>query len=143
MAIPIPHARLYDETYRLLIEARDYLEREAGREAEHYAPMGKLIVSRELTRLTSRMTALMAWCLMRRAVHAGEVSGPEAARMGRLAGRAACLKPSPFDGPIYPPRLRDLLDRSHALYARVSRLDAMLSSSPDDNQDEAGGGRRP
>jgi regulator of CtrA degradation len=116
--------RMFDETVALLHEARDYaLERERAGYAKVH-PALQLLVACETLRVTARLTQIMAWLLVQKAVHAGEMTREEArAERNRLGGREVCLADRPW-GPIeMPRRLQGLLDRSHGLYARVVRLD--------------------
>ena len=70
----------------------------------------------------------MAWLLVQKAVHAGEISAAEAAGDDhRLAGQAVCRERGGTHGIQLPPALAELLDRSYELYARVERLDALVA----------------
>lgn len=117
--------RLFDETTALLYEARD----DAALRLRAHAranPAVQLIVSCESLRVTARLTQVMAWLLVRKAVLAGELVLQDArAPHHRLSGREVCLAERP-DGAIgLPRRLQRLLDRSRELYLRVARLDAL------------------
>lgn len=117
----------YRETLDLLHEARDYVAGQQAAERAGLAPLGRLALSCETMRLTARLTQVMAWLLMQKAVQAGEVARDAAcAPEHRLAGQAACLRVAPPVPVEMPPRLRSLLARSHSLYRRVERLDALL-----------------
>jgi regulator of CtrA degradation len=116
----------FEEALALTREARDYLTHGEPRQREHMTPNDRMLASCESMRLTSRLTQVMAWLLVQKAVHAGEMSREEAkAEEFRLAGKTVCeeTKP-PVEGSLQP-RLAELLDRSHHLYQRVSRLDAL------------------
>jgi len=96
-------------------------------ERERMTPNDRMLSSCEAMRLTSRLTQVMAWLLMQKAVQAGEVARDAAcAPEHRLAGQAACLRVAPTVPVEMPPRLHSLLARSHSLYRRVERLDALL-----------------
>lgn len=119
--------RTYDEAFSLLVEARDYLADRQRRETEPLAPSVQLVVSCETMRLTTRLVQVMAWLLVQRAVHAGELDAEEADRPERrLGGQEICAEPGPWDRTGMPRRLQLLLDRSQALYNRVARLDEMV-----------------
>jgi regulator of CtrA degradation len=78
----------------------------------------------ETTRLTSRLTHIMAWLLARRAVLAGELTPVEAACPPYLLERNETLAdgdPSAYQK--LSKNLSRLMDRSHWLYIRVARLD--------------------
>jgi regulator of CtrA degradation len=118
----------YQEALGLLREARDYVAGQERQDHADLAPVARLALSCETMRLTARLTQSMAWLLTQKAVQAGEL-GREAARAPehRLSGRAACLRTAPVTAGFVPsPRLQALLTRSHNLYCRVERLDALL-----------------
>ena len=118
----------YEETLRLLREARDYLAYREPLDRQRLTPFERLVVNCEALRLTSRLTQVMAWVLMQKAVHAGEVSAAEAAaEHHRLAGQAVCRSRELRQARAVPPALGRLLDRSYDLYSRVERLDAMVA----------------
>lgn len=120
-------SRTYDEALALLQEARDYLRFEAEADWRGLAPGPGLAFTGETTRLTARLTNLMAWLLLQRAVHAGEIGREEAAREAPALGRiAVCLEGERVETAALSERLRQLLERSLNLYRRVSRLDEML-----------------
>ncbi len=116
--------KMFEETVFLLGEARDYaLERErAGYGTIH--PALQLLVSCETLRVTARLTQIMAWLLVQKAVLAGEVTQEESRdERNRLSGHDVCMVEKPW-GPIeMPRRLQALLDKSRGLYVRVARLD--------------------
>jgi regulator of CtrA degradation len=69
----------------------------------------------------------MAWLLVQKAVHAGEITRIEAAEpKHRLAGKEICEVTGCIDMIPLQPGLMQLLERSHRLYQRVARLDSML-----------------
>lgn len=117
--------RTYDEALSLLIEARNYFQFGGGARRDGDA-MARLIASCEAFRVTARLTQVMAWALVQKAVASGEMTREEAAsEEHRLAGQEVCLDIS-TDIDDMPLGLRHLLDRSHALYQRTNRLDALL-----------------
>ncbi len=118
--------RTYDEAFALLIEARNYLIERQHRK-DPLAPQDQLVASCETMRLTSRLVQVMAWLLVQKAVHAGELEALEADDpKRRLGGQEICADAGPWDVSGLPRRFLTLLDRSHALYNRVARLDEMV-----------------
>jgi regulator of CtrA degradation len=118
--------RTYGEAWTLLREARDYLAFCEARGPHGAALAEQLHFSRETTRLTARLTAIMAWLLTQKAVAAGEIAPQEAASAPhRLLRRAPCLEHH-RDGAL-PRGLSSLMTRSHGLYLRVARLDELLA----------------
>jgi regulator of CtrA degradation len=117
----------YEEALALTREARDYLADHEPAERALLSPEARLVTCCESMRLTSRLTQVMAWLLVQRAVEAGEIERAEAARPGnRLGGQKVCAAAEPVADEVLPARLAALLDKSLALYTRVARLDAML-----------------
>lgn len=90
----------------------------------------RLEESCEALRVTSRLTHCLAWVLIHKAIHAGELS-PDAAYdpENRLSGGPVCLSMGGEANPRLPRRLRGLLSDSRALYVRLSRLDAGMSAA--------------
>jgi len=137
-----PHIAPFDGTYRevlnLLEEARAFAEtpRRTGLGSGWSSGFGidassfvRLEASCEALRVTSRLTHCMAWVLVHKAIHAGELS-PAAAYEpeSRLSGGAVCLAIGGEANPRLPRRLRTLLTTSRALYIRLARLDARMSA---------------
>jgi regulator of CtrA degradation len=119
----------YQEAFRLLVEARDYLAYQEPIERSRLTPEERLVLNCEAMRLTSRLTQVMAWLLVQKAVHAGEISAAEAASEDhRLAGQNVCRSQELREQRAVTPALGRLLDRSYDLYSRVERLDAMVAS---------------
>lgn len=119
--------RTYNEALELTREARDYIAGRSRNEDRKLEPEDRLVASCEEMRLTARMTQVMAWLLLQKAVHNGEISRSEAAdSANRLSGQKVCLDSLVNDDSELPPRLNELMHRSRNLYERVQRLDAML-----------------
>jgi len=118
-------SRTYDDAFALLVAARDYITE--GTRPPSDRPALSLVHSVETLRLTTRLTHIMAWLLVQRAVHAGEISREEArGERFRLDGREVCLEEGAENTAALPTRLRELLRDSRRLYQRVARLDEMV-----------------
>lgn len=127
MQPPAFFSRTYDETMDLMVEARNYMSYVERRERERAGAFVGLRMSCEAMRVTSRLTQVMAWLLMQRAVHEGELSPEQAlADECRISGTDVCLDESYSRDETLPNGLRSLMDRSHRLYVRVSRLEKMM-----------------
>lgn len=137
----VPRVAVFDGTYREVLEL---LERAralaaAPRAAAVYgsramaaadpSSLVRLEASCEALRVTSRLTHCLAWVLVHKAIHAGELS-PDAAYdpENRLSGGKVCLALGGEANPRLPARLRSLLTDSRALYVRLARLDARLAA---------------
>lgn len=116
----------YQETLDLMIEARNYLAYKGAGERRGMDQTSRLKMSCEAFRLTSRLTQVMAWVMAQRAVQAGEIALTEAVERFALDGEDVCLDASAEHDADLPDGLRRLMDRSHRLYARISRLDDMV-----------------
>jgi regulator of CtrA degradation len=113
-----------NETVGLLSESRRYLVEMAEAERARLPTDRGLLASVEAMRLVARLTQVMAWLLTHRAVHAGEMTLAEATRPDRrLGGRELCLNIASDNDPLLSVELQRLLQRSHALYERIARLD--------------------
>ena len=126
-AQPVIFTRTYDETLDMIVEARNYMAYLEPRERRRCGGMPELRVSCEALRVTSRLTQVMAWLMLQRAVQFGEITPVEACEeRHRLSGRDVCLDTASLGDVSLPAGLRSLLDRSYRLYQRVSRLEEMV-----------------
>ncbi len=122
----------YQEALALTHEARSFIEARRGERGATCSPAESLRISCEIMRLTSRLTQVMAWLMVQKAVHAGEISREDAHEPNcRLSGHDVCGAQDPDLVIDLTPTLVDLLDRSLRLYQRVARLDAMHDDTPD------------
>ncbi|RAU21485.1 DUF1465 domain-containing protein [Paramagnetospirillum kuznetsovii] len=127
MQQPAFFLKTYDEAMDLMVEARNYMRYVERRERVRVGAMAGLRMSCEALRVTSRLTQVMAWLLMQRAVHQGELSAEAALEEHyRLSGGGVCLDESHSGDAALPRGLRSLMDRSFRLYVRVARLEEML-----------------
>jgi len=119
--------RTYDEAMGLLVEARNYVAVNELRALPILTPSDRLLLCCETMRLTTRLTHIMAWLLAQRAVHAGEITLAESAEEPYVLGGAkTCLTVTEEVARLGDQWLITLLERSHRLYVRVSRLDEMV-----------------
>ncbi|MGO1118446.1 DUF1465 family protein [Rhodovibrionaceae bacterium A322] len=124
--------RTYHEALSLTKAARDYVAHQQRIDRRNLSEKAQLATSCESLRLTARMTQIMAWLLVQRAVHSGEISREEACEAHwRLSGQKVCQRSEPH-GEVtceeLPQRLNELLVQSLSLYDRISRLDRQLDS---------------
>ena len=115
-----PAACLYDEVFRLLVDARDCL---ATTTLQQNGRLGWSFVI-ESGRLTARLTDMTAWVLGHIAVERGEIDLATCRCRYALEARPIHLVPL-ADGDRHglPPKMALLLDRSLGLYQRIARLD--------------------
>ena len=116
-----------DETLALLVRARDYMSYAVPANQNGLLPAQRLQISCEAMRVTARLSHVMAWLLAQKAVQAGEISSAAAAAAYRLdEADKGLLESSAEQSVALPEGLRDLLEKSRALYVRVTRLDALV-----------------
>lgn len=129
-APPAYFGRTFDEALALTREARDYLRDYGEEESRELAVEVAAHFSVETMRLTSRLTNMMAWLLVQRAVHQGELTRDEFRNddSWRLGGAEICMQEPDVDPERLPPYLYDLLRRSERLYSRIARLDSMVAA---------------
>jgi len=127
MQPPIFLRSTYDETLDLMVEARNYLAYVERRERQRAGVVASLRMSCEAMRVTSRLTQVMAWLMMQRAVVEGEISADEAmVDRNRLSGASVCLDETFNDDESLPRGLRSLMDRSFRLYVRIARIEEQM-----------------
>ncbi|MBU2092187.1 MAG: DUF1465 family protein, partial [Alphaproteobacteria bacterium] len=84
--------RTFDEILDLLVEARDCATAMRRRPVARRIGVAEIRASSEALRVTSRLTHAMAWVMVQKAVHAGEITPEEAsAEEHRLGGQSVCL----------------------------------------------------
>lgn len=131
VSLPASSVAFFDSTFEeamaLTREARDYLTFQEKADLAEVDPVTRMVASCESMRLTARLTQVVAWLLVQRAVHAGEITRQQAKQpQYRLSGREVCAETEPVAEAALPERLNELLQRSLSLYERVARLDRML-----------------
>jgi len=114
---------LYNETLMLLAEAHDYFYTEGEAEQELMTPQVRLMYASEMSRITMRLSCVMAWLMTRKAVFAGKITESEAHSKYRLDCRDVCLNQHIEAESVLPKGVTHLLDKSFELYQRVARLD--------------------
>jgi regulator of CtrA degradation len=121
--------RTYDEALDLIVETRNYMVHQRPVSRRLRGSGESLRLSCEALRVTSRLTQVMAWLMLQRAVQDGEISAHEAcAEENRLSGQSVCLDETSGEDNEIPAGLRSLLSRSLRLYQRISRLEEMVVS---------------
>ena len=119
----------YREVMDLLEQARSHAERTRRTSYPRRMPSrSRTRASCEALRVTTRLSHCLAWLMVQKAIHAGELP-PEAALDPdkRLDGHAVCVVYDAEDDPDISDELRSLLTRSRRLFERVSRLDDRIS----------------
>jgi regulator of CtrA degradation len=125
------HATLLDHTFdegvALTVEARNYIAYHEQSDRREFDLPHCLQVGYQHTRVSARLIQIMTWLLAMKALLAGEISPEQfASPQYVLGGGDECESPSGSDLAELPPGLRSLLQRTHALYCRIQRLDSMV-----------------
>ena len=119
--------RTYDETVDLMVEAKNYLSYVDVKERRRVDAASGLRLSCEALRVTSRLTQVMAWLMMQRAVQEGEITVEDAlTERNRLSNGDVCLNDASGRDLTIPKGLRSLLDRSFRLYVRISHIEEQI-----------------
>ena len=118
--------KTYDDALKLLVEVRDYLESYQPNQSKQIEPSVRLALTCLSMRLTAQLTDIMAWLLVQKAVHTGEMSEDEGKDGRNQLRRWIDFNPeqTKFEIPI---RLKTLIDRSQVLFERVERLEVMIN----------------
>jgi regulator of CtrA degradation len=114
---------VFNETLGLLFDAHQYFQERGVEEQTKIAPENQTLFANEMSRVTLRLTSVMAWLMVRRAVYCGRIEEELAADSYRLDARDVCLEEAIGITRALPSYLVYLLDRSLSLYERVMRLD--------------------
>ena len=116
---------VFNETLDLLFDAHNYFQSRGIEEQSmipaHYRPL----FSHEMSRITNRLTSIMAWVMVRKAVCTGRIEEEMASENYRLDEEAAPLAEAEEMMETMPYYIGYLSERTKELYERVERLDAM------------------
>ena len=114
---------IHNECLALLAEAHDHFYQHGEEEQAHMNEREKIMYASEMSRITIRLSCVMAWLMTRKAVFSGKLTESEAAAKYRLDCRDVCLNQHIKAESILPKKVIELLDKSFELYQRVARLD--------------------
>jgi len=130
-------AQLYREGMDLVEETAEYLDRAGRLESKQLSPQAGIAYTSESIKLTTRLTQLASWLLVRRAIAAGEITSEEAHTHRHrvcLVAQSGLL-PNCFED--LPTTFKRLITESHRLYGRILRLDPLLTEGYSALSDEA------
>ena len=115
---------IFNETMDLLADAREYFHIFGEEDQEAMAEQQlRAMYASEMSRITLRLSSIMAWIIAQRAVVAGKIDAEDAARSHGLDFQEVCLVDGHVLHGVMPPYVCQLLDRTLELYERVNRLD--------------------
>ncbi len=120
-------AQLYREGMDLVEETAEYLDRAGRVESKRLPPQASIAYTSESIKLTTRLTQLASWLLVRRAIAMGEIAASEAHTHRHKVTLAAQSGMLPECFGELPETFQRLIGESHRLYGRILRLDPLLS----------------
>lgn len=120
-------AKLYREGMDLVDRTAEYLDGAGRMESKCLTPPASLAYTSESIKLTTRLTQLASWLLVRRAISAGEITSAEAHSHRHRANLSpqSGLLPNGYSG--LPEGFKKLIAESHRLYDRILRLEHLLN----------------
>ena len=116
---------VFNETLSLLFDAHQYFQIRGPEEQATIETDKQAFYSSEMSRVTLRLTSVMAWIMVRRAVNAGNIRAQKAKKEYRLDGRDRYQSESPEMLQDMPYYFTYLSNRSLDLYERIMRLDVL------------------
>lgn len=121
--------RTFDEGVALTLEVRNYIAFHEQADRREFDLSRCLQVGYQHTRVSARLIQVMTWLLAMKALLAGEISPEQfASPQYALAESDDCKNATGPEQQDLPVGLRNLLERSFALYSRIQRLDFMVRS---------------
>ena len=125
--------RTNQESIDILLEARSYARATHERGQAVSSSPRQLFINCEAMRMISRLARVMPWVIERKAA-LSPIDNPEGDGNDDqpLGENALCMDSNGNDDARLPFELRALLRRSHGLYVRVARLDAMIRAGRDE-----------
>jgi regulator of CtrA degradation len=122
----------FDEGVALTMEVRNYIAYHEHADRREFDLTKCLQVGYQHTRVSARLIQVMTWLLAMKALLAGEISPEQfATPQYAMTVTEECDSPSGSTSEELPAGLRNLLERSHALYSRIQRLDGMVRKKLD------------
>src|SRR4029079_8550025 len=119
-------AELFREGMALVEETATYLDGPGRQQSKKLERSAALAYATESMRLTTRLMQLASWLLLHRAVKEGEMSLAQANKEKTKVKLSLGDRADADTMGLLPEQLRDLIDRSLGLLARVRRLDATM-----------------
>jgi regulator of CtrA degradation len=118
---------LFEDSMVLVEETAAYLDGPGRVDSRYLTRAGVLAYATESMRLTTRLMQLASWLLLQRAVNSGELSAEQAATEKakvKLGGLSSTARDPGWSD--LPEPMRDLVERSMWLQARIRRLDRAI-----------------
>lgn len=118
--------KLFREGMDLVEVTAEYLDGEGRAQSKELTPPASLAYTSESIRLTTRLTQLASWLLVRRAIASGEITAAQAHthRHRVTLSRQSTARPEGFES--LPETFKKLIAESHRLHDRIMRLENIL-----------------
>jgi len=120
---------MFKQTLHLIRHTQGYFEGQGRDDASYLAQPLQTLYATEMSRVTMRLSCIMAWCLGQQALVQGEIDADEAMMHFRLEGSDICMQHSADAAAYLPPDMCALMAESEQLYLRAWRLDQQLAST--------------
>lgn len=117
---------LFNETLQMLGDAHEYFLLFGEDDQSRLEQDLRTLYACEMSRITLRLSSIMAWIMVQRAVFSGKIQPEDAAVHCRLDFQDACLVDNRMLHGVLPSYVCYLLDRSLELFERVVRLDGQI-----------------
>ncbi len=122
-------AGIFNETLALLLETHEYFNRYGRINQRKISEHNRMLYSREMSRITIRLSSVMAWLMAQKAVASGQISQQVATENYRLDCKETCLEQTEEAKYILPDSMNQLLSESYRIYSRVNRLDEQMADA--------------
>ncbi len=113
---------IFDETMNLLSDAHEYFQNFGKDDQERIDPSLRSLYSCEMSRITLRLSSIMAWIMVQRSILNGKIT-PDQTEHFHLDFQDICSVDNRMLHGVLPSYVCFLLDRTLELYERVMRLD--------------------
>ena len=120
---------VFNETMQLLTDAHEYFYQFGADDQKRIDDNLKTLYSCEMSRITLRLSSIMAWVMVQRAVFSGKIPARDAADRYALDFQDVCMVDNRMLHGVLPSYVCFLLDRSLELYERVLRLDGQFKNT--------------
>jgi len=117
---------LFRDGMALVEETATYLDGPGRQQSKKLERSAALAYATESMRLTTRLMQLASWLLLHRAVKEGEMSLAQASKEKSKVKLSSVDSHDAGNIALLPVQLRELIERSQKLYAKVRRLDANI-----------------
>lgn len=119
---------LFNDTVALLLEARHYFSAVWPHYEPYLSPEERLHFTSEMSRITMRLSSVMAWLIAQKAIASGDLSEEEARDKYCLEGNELCLEVNQEAENVLPMEMRTILESTRQLYQRIYQIESQLNT---------------